>query len=140
MLSPDYTKRDYLLPEGCKDLIDVIRLEQRKGLEQRKEEVWLVKKLKFGIAEGALLAKDFEAITMGTVLGELPGVPPPIMGEIQVAGPVSVRKLAELLGQKPFAIIADLMLLGVFATVNQIVSFEAIRKVARKYGYTANQG
>jgi hypothetical protein len=28
MLSPDYSKRHYLLPKGCKDLIDVIRLEE----------------------------------------------------------------------------------------------------------------
>src|ERR1043165_324513 len=27
MLSPDYSKRDYLLPDGCKDLIDVLKLE-----------------------------------------------------------------------------------------------------------------
>jgi len=28
-LNPDYCKRDYLLPPGCKDLIDVLRLEKR---------------------------------------------------------------------------------------------------------------
>jgi len=26
MFSPDYSKRDYLLPKGCKDLIDAIKL------------------------------------------------------------------------------------------------------------------
>ena len=32
----DYNKRDYLLPEGCKDLIDVLKLDaQRKALEQQ---------------------------------------------------------------------------------------------------------
>jgi hypothetical protein len=133
MLSPDYSKRDYLLPKGCKDLIDVIRLEQRK------EEVWLVKKLKFGVGKGALWTGEFKAMSKENMLGELPGVPPPITAEIQVAEPVTVRKLAELLGQKPFAIIADLMLLGVFATLNQVVSFEAISKVARKYGYAAKK-
>ena len=27
MFSPDYSKRDYLLPTGCKDLIDALRLQ-----------------------------------------------------------------------------------------------------------------
>jgi hypothetical protein len=28
MFSPDYSKRGYLLPDGCKDLIDVLRLNE----------------------------------------------------------------------------------------------------------------
>jgi len=31
VFSPDYTKRDYLLPAGCKDLIDAINLEGKLG-------------------------------------------------------------------------------------------------------------
>lgn len=30
-MSPDYSKRDYLLPDGCKDLIDVIKLAQHSA-------------------------------------------------------------------------------------------------------------
>ena len=29
-MNPDYSKRDYLLPKGCKDLIDVLKLEKQK--------------------------------------------------------------------------------------------------------------
>ena len=109
MLSPDYSKRDYLLPPGCKDLIDVINLESAKRTEAHQH------------------------------LGELRGVPPPITGDILVAGSTTVQQLAELLRQKPFKIIADLMELGVFAAVNQVVGFEAISKVARRYGYVAKK-
>ncbi len=109
MMSPDYSKRDYLLPAGCKDLIDVINLENA----QRSKA--------------------------GSQLGELLGVPPPITGDIVVAGNTTVGQLAELLEQKPFQIIADLMQLGVFATVKQVIGFEAILKVARKYGYAAKK-
>jgi hypothetical protein len=30
----DYTKRSYLLPEGCKDLIDVLKLKQKQKFAQ----------------------------------------------------------------------------------------------------------
>src|SRR5579872_2993301 len=129
MLSPDYSKRDYLLSEGCKDLIDVIRLEQRK------EQVWQVKKLQLGLSANTLLPRDIEEIAKKKGLGDFPGVPPPISGTIEVSGPVTVKKVAELVGEKPFKIIADLMQIGVFATLNQVLNFEAIEKVARKYGY-----
>src|SRR5690349_14367576 len=121
-MSPDYSKRDYLLPPGCKDLIDVINLEagQKPKTFELKAEY------------ESIIASDF-------VLGELPGVPPPIKGEIQVAGNTTVGQLAELIRQKPSRVIADLMLLGVFATVNQVVAFEAINKVARQYGYVAKK-
>ena len=40
---------------------------------------------------------------------------------ITIKPPIVVRDLAEQLKQKPFKIIADLMELGVFATVNQAI-------------------
>jgi len=33
MMSPDYSKGDYLLPNGCKDLIDVINLQKLEKLQ-----------------------------------------------------------------------------------------------------------
>jgi translation initiation factor IF-2-like protein len=137
MLSPDYSKRDYLLPEGCKDLIDVINLEQQK----KALPVWLFKGNKFAdkIAIEALLANYAKTKGRAATIGELPGVPPPITGDLEVAEPMTVGKLAELLGQKPSSIIADLLQLGVFATAKQAVSFGAISKVARKYGFAAKK-
>lgn len=83
MLSPDYSKRSYLLPNGCKDLIEVI--------------------------------------------------------ELHVGEKTSVAELAMLLGQRPAQVIADLMLLGVFATATQTVAFEKVKELAQKYGYTAKR-
>jgi translation initiation factor IF-2 len=48
--------------------------------------------------------------------------------------PVSVRELAERLGLKPFQLIADLMGIGVFATVTQTVEETAAIKVCAKHG------
>ena len=62
---------------------------------------------------------------------------PPLKGEILVSEKTTVAELAELLGQKPFRIVADLMELGVFANVKQTVDFELLCEVARKYGFRA---
>lgn len=48
--------------------------------------------------------------------------------------PVTVRELAERLGLKPFQLIADLMGIGVFATVTQTVEENAAIKVCAKHG------
>jgi len=43
--------------------------------------------------------------------------------------------LGNLLNQKPFQIIADLMELGVFANLNHKLPLDVIAKVTRKHGY-----
>ena len=54
---------------------------------------------------------------------------------ITIKPPIVVRELAEQLKQKPFKIIADLMQLGVFATVNQSIEEPVAQKVCFNYGY-----
>ena len=49
--------------------------------------------------------------------------------------PVIVRDLAEVLHRKPFQIIADLMELNVFATVDQTVEEFYAKQICAKYGY-----
>jgi len=114
VFSPDYSKRDYLLPKGCKDLIDVIRLE-----EAQKAQIPLR-------------------------LPKLPSLPeelsaPPASGVIFVPNGITVRELAALLGQKTFKIIADAMQLGVFASANQVIDFNTISRIARSYGIEARK-
>ena len=100
-MNSDYGKRDYLLPNGCKDMIDTIKLRGR------------------GPAGGPAA----------------PGQPT----ELLVSEPILVDQLAALLGQDVPRIIADLMQTGVFAKADQLLDFEAISKVVRKYGLTAKQ-
>jgi translation initiation factor IF-2 len=60
----------------------------------------------------------------------------PIGGElIIIKPPIIVRELATQLKQKPFKIIADLMSLGVFATVNQAVDEKIAQQLCAKYGF-----
>jgi len=107
----EHFERGYLLPKGCKDLIDVINLFQ----EKRKPTIFL---------KAVSTPSDQE---------------PQGNGDLLVSEPITVRELASLLKQKPFKIIADLMELGFFATVNQCLGFEAVSQVARRYGYLAKK-
>jgi translation initiation factor IF-2 len=54
---------------------------------------------------------------------------------ITIKPPIVVRELAEQLKQKPFKIIADLMQMGVFATVNQAIDEAVAQKVCAIYGF-----
>ncbi|HEY4415563.1 MAG TPA: translation initiation factor IF-2 [Verrucomicrobiae bacterium] len=60
----------------------------------------------------------------------------PVGGEVIIMKPpIVVRELAERLKQKPFKIIADLMGLNVFATVNQTVDEKIAMQLSAKYGF-----
>jgi len=124
----DYMRRGYLLPEGCKDLNDVLKQKQ-------KREHYQLPMLpnKFGqFAEG----KSFGAL----IKPRKQGAPlPPVQGEIVVSAETTVSKLATLLRQKPILIIVDLMQMGVFARAWQLLGFETISRVARKYGFIAKK-
>jgi hypothetical protein len=106
----EHFERGYLLPTGCKDLIDAINL-----YAQPKAQIYL---------------KPVQASSKQALLYK---------GELFVSEPITVGKLAELLEQKPFKIIADLMQLGVFATVNQVVGFAIVCQLASRYGYVAKR-
>jgi translation initiation factor IF-2 len=54
---------------------------------------------------------------------------------IVIKPPIVVRELAAQLKQKPFKVIADLMGLGVFATVNQAVDEKIAQQLCAKYGF-----
>jgi translation initiation factor IF-2 len=60
----------------------------------------------------------------------------PTTGElIIIKPPIVVRELATQLKQKPFKVIADLMGLGVFATVNQAIDEKIAQQLCAKYGF-----
>ena len=122
----DYMQRGYLLPEGCKDLIDVLK-------RKPKREYYLLPKLPNQFAQ--------LPIGYGTMIKprKQPDPLPPVKGEIIIPAQTTVSQLAALLSRKPFRIIADLIQMGVFANVWQLLGFEAISRVARKYGFIAKK-
>jgi translation initiation factor IF-2 len=61
---------------------------------------------------------------------------PPATGElITLKPPIIVRDLAEQLKKKPFQLIADLMQLNVFASVNQAIDESVAQRLCAKYGF-----
>ncbi|MCP5522743.1 MAG: translation initiation factor IF-2 [Verrucomicrobiales bacterium] len=67
---------------------------------------------------------------------KLPPMPRPetlTAGELTMKPPIIIRDLAERLKRKPHQIIADLMEMGVFATVNQSIEPEVAQRVCVKY-------
>jgi translation initiation factor IF-2 len=54
---------------------------------------------------------------------------------ITIKPPIVVRELADQLKQKPFKVIADLMELGVFASVNQAIDEKIAQQICAKYGF-----
>lgn len=128
----DYNKRSYLLPPGCKDLIDLLRLEEQK---KRSIQLPFLKGELFAAGSGEVLSpwklkkkKDSEN-------------PPTILPlrEVIIPAEILVRELADIAGQKPYKIIADLMEIGIFANVKQAVPFDAASRILKKYGITAKR-
>jgi hypothetical protein len=107
MMFVNYNKRDCLLPQGCKDLNDVLKLDRTE--------------LALDVAWPPAQRKKVPPITQYITL--------PVL--------LSVEKLSELAGKKPFCIIADLMELGVFVNLSGNVSFDIAAKVLRWYGIAA---
>ncbi len=123
-LTPDYSKRDCSLPPGCKDLIDVLRLQKAQ---------WKKAKI-VGVPPPIMLNKP----------GVWPSKPktqqiPGFAGTIQIKGQVTVKELAALLGRKPFEIMASLIDLCIIATPSDRLDFDLAARVAAKYGYIAKK-
>ena len=113
-------KRGYLLPKGCKDLIDVLKLKHQQQLVS---------------SPLSRLPTQF----VHNKPAQKPTPLPAVKGELIIQDPTTVARLAAQLGQKPFKIIADLMMIGVFATTSQQLSFEHISVIARQYGFIAKR-
>lgn len=121
-------KRGFLLPKGCKDLIDVLKLRP----QQRAEPHPIVPPEELNLKPQ--VAK-FEPPQPPPKQLSVPL--PPIVGEIVVPWQTTVSKLAAILGQKPLQIIADVLQLGFFVSAKDLLTYEIVSCVARKYGFIA---
>jgi hypothetical protein len=114
-------KPRHLLPDGCKDLIDLLRLEA---------------------AQGDVKAMQTFTTTPGSLaifLSFFPGsTPESNSASVTLPDPVTVKDLAIILHRKPFEVIADLMEYNLFVAINQQIDFgTAATLCAHHYGVTA---
>jgi len=132
-------KRGYSLPQGCKDLIDVLKLKAQI-LKPEVCKNWIdVSKLKQDSNSILKTKPQLWWLKLKRPAPQHPAALPPLRGEIVVSTPTSIVQLAELLGQRPFRIVADLIQFGIFAGITQSLYFETISRIARKYGFIARQ-
>jgi hypothetical protein len=122
----DYSKRDYLLPPGCKDLFDVLKMHQPQPLFDVSK---LHQQQPYFYQSKPSLWQQVQRRRRRPI--------PPITRYVTVSDPVSVKQLIELAGKKPFCIIAGLMDLGLFVNINGKVSFDIAARVLRWYGIAA---
>lgn len=144
MMYYDYNKRSYLLPPGCKDLIDLLKLEEQK--KQPSIELPMLQGLP-GLQGGELFIAGTQQILGAWKLkkkkSKEPAIDPigaqEVTREVAILESIVVKELANIAGQKPFKIIADLMEIGIFANIMQKVGFEAASRVLKKYGILAKK-
>jgi hypothetical protein len=123
----EFMKRGYLLPKGCKDLNDVLKLKHKQAAALLP---YLPHMPASSGASGDTTLKPWK----------LPPPLPPVTGEIVIPPNTTVKKLAALLGRKPYEIVGDLMQIGLFATAEFLLDFDTISQITRKYGLTAIRG
>jgi hypothetical protein len=116
----EFMKRGYLLPDGCKDLTDAMKLQQPLPL----------KSLPLISSQAVEALKQWKS--MGTV-------PPNIQGVVMIPGQITVLKLAAAVGKKPSYIMAELMKMGYLAAPEHQLSFETAATLARKCGFLAKR-
>src|SRR6266496_1409394 len=107
MMFYDYNKRSYLLPPGCKDLIDLLRLDQ-----QRKQLPIQFPMLKPGESYVVGTQEILGAWKLKKTKSKQPSMDSisiPSIKEVAIPDEILVLELANAAGQKPFRIIADLM-------------------------------
>jgi hypothetical protein len=149
-MDQEYTNRGYLLPPGCKDLIDALNLKAKQqgpwssammvNVSKLKPQPVKLSPSKFDLFLEALKKSKLSLLDFEPKQPPSPpraAALPPIVGEIVIPAEITVLQLAPLPGQKPFQIISDVVELGFFVFPSDRLSFEIISKVARKHGFLA---
>ncbi len=111
MPQPEPEKPRFLLPDGCKDLLDALRLRQQ--------------------ADEAESSQDTPSTPTD--------LPQPLPASVALSDPVVVRDLASALHLKPFEVIGSLMQFNVFSSPNTQLSFETAAALCSHYGVTATK-
>jgi hypothetical protein len=109
--TPPEEKPRYLLPDGCKDLADALRLER----------------------ESELAPAPDDAATPPSASTE------PLPVSITIPDPVLVRDLAAALHMKPYEIVRELMQRNTFVTQHTEIEFAKAFSLCSDLGVVAHQ-
>lgn len=128
----------YLLPPGCKDLIDVLRQARSspaasaKPDENLPEFFWLGEATKpAGSPWNAHVCQEQLAKLLPPA-GTTPSV-------VYLPDSITVRELALHLNQKPFVLVAVLMVLGRFVSIQEHLTFAEAASLCAQFGTIAQR-
>jgi hypothetical protein len=110
-------RRGYLLPSGCKDLIDVLKSNAKKSAS-----------IQVGASSPIKLTIPLKSKPKGKPLPS-----------VFLSNTVVVKELASALGIKLYRLIDFLKEMKVFTSVNQRIPFYMAAKVAKHFGFLAQK-
>jgi hypothetical protein len=153
-MEQDFMNRGYLLPPGCKDLIDAMKLNVQAPPFPASliDASAITPKLTPPHLEE--LIKKLNQLTAGSnwmsgmmALGKKASAPPPVKGQLAIPAETTVAQLAALLDKTPMQIAyvllemrmseSDAASLSGMVSYDEVLSFDIIFQVARKYGFVA---
>jgi len=130
---PEPEKPRFLLPDGCKDLIDALRLREKP--EPPPEPPAPLAKAASVDSSPPLVG---EVLPPG-VVGLAAGSPKNLPASVTLSDPVTVRELAAALHLQPFHVIGSLMELNIFASVGSPLPFGTAAELCARFGVVASK-
>ncbi len=127
---------------SSKDLLDKLHA---LGMDVKNHMSTLTPEQVQQVRSGAPAAPAAAPVPAATEKAPKPAAPPPpppeppapvVEKKVILHGPIIVKELAEQLGVKPNQLIAELMTMNVFASINEKVDPRVVQQVAHKHGYT----
>jgi hypothetical protein len=132
---PEPEKPRFLLPDGCKDLIDALHLrEQPQPQPQPEPPAPLAKAPPAPVDSSPPLV--VEILPTG-IVGLAAGSPKNLPRSVTLADSVTVRELAAAPHLESFHVIGSLMELNVFASVGSPLQFGIAAALCARYGVVA---
>ena len=127
---------------SSKDLLDKLHA---LGMDVKNHMSTLTPEQVQQVRSGAPAAPAAAPVPAATEKAPKPAAPPPppppeppapvVEKKVILHGPIIVKELAEQLGVKPNQLIAELMTMNVFASINEKVDPRVVQQVAHKHGF-----
>lgn len=125
-------KPRYLLPEGCKDLYDVIR--QQELAEERRKQTEAISAALEKLAGMATKPQTTYEDLSGALKKHWQTTSKELPLSIRVPDPVTVGALADMLHVKAYVVIAALVKFHIFASADDVLPFAKASQVCTYFG------
>ncbi len=128
-LEPEPEKPRFLLPDGCKDLIDALRLQEEEARKSQPQPPHPPQPQAPAVVE----------CSVTFVPPKRKNPPKGLPANVKLPELISVRDLSALLGLKPVELMGSLMAFNVFASFDMRLRFELASALCSHYGVVAHR-